>query len=70
MQGKNAHIHEYALDKSEVFNCLDGEWEIQCSGEKAVIGARDTFSVPKNSVRSIKQISDTAGKLFIIRQTN
>ena len=70
LQGKNAHIHEYALEKSEVFNCLDGEWEIQCDGEKVVIGARDTFSVPKNSVRSIKQIGDTAGKLFIIRQTN
>ena len=70
LQGKNAHIHEYALEKSEVFNCLDGEWEIQCGGEKVVIGARDTFSVPKNSVRSIKQIGDTAGKLFIIRQTN
>ena len=70
LQGKNAHIHEYELEKSEVFNCLDGEWEIQCDGEKVVIGARDTFSVPKNSVRSIKQIGDTAGKLFIIRQTN
>ena len=70
LQGKNAHIHEYALEKSEVFNCLDGEWEIQCDGEKVVIGERDTFSVPKNSVRSIKQIGDTAGKLFIIRQTN
>ena len=70
LQGKNAHIHEYALEKSEVFNCLDGEWEIQCDGEKVVIGARDTFSVPKNSVRSIKQIGDTTGKLFIIRQTN
>ena len=70
LQGKNAHIHEYALEKSEVFNCLDGEWEIQCDGEKVIIGERDTFSVPKNSVRSIKQIGDTAGKLFIIRQTN
>ena len=70
LQGKNAHIHEYALEKSEVFNCLDGEWEIQCGGEKVVISARDTFSVPKNSVRSIKQIGDTTGKLFIIRQTN
>jgi len=70
LQGKNAHIHEYTLEKSEVFNCLDGEWEIQCDGEKVVIGERDTFSVPKNSVRSIKQIGDTAGKLFIIRQTN
>ena len=70
LQGKDAHIHEYALEKSEVFNCLDGEWEIQCDGEKVVIGERDTFSVPKNSVRSIKQIGDTAGKLFIIRQTN
>ena len=70
LQGKNAHIHEYALEKSEVFNCLDGEWEIQCDGEKVVIGSRDTFSVPKNSVRSIKQIGDNTGKLFIIRQTN
>ncbi len=70
LQGKNAHIHEYALEKSEVFNCLDGEWEIQCDGEKVIIGERDTFSVPKNSVRSIKQIGDTTGKLFIIRQTN
>ncbi len=70
LQGKNAHIHEYALEKSEVFNCLDGEWEIQCDGEKVIIGERDTFSVPKNSVRSIKQIGETAGKLFIIRQTN
>jgi len=70
LQGKDAHIHEYKLEKSEVFHCLDGKWEIQCNEEKIVIGAKDTFSVPKNSLRSIRQIGDTTGNLYIIRQTN
>ena len=70
LQGKEAHIHEYTLEKSEVFHCLDGKWEIQCNEEKIVIGAKDTFSVPKNSLRSIRQIGDTTGNLYIIRQTN
>ena len=70
LQGKEAHIHEYTLEKSEVFHCLDGKWEIQCNEEKIVIGAKDTFSVPKNSLRSIRQTGDTAGNLYIIRQTN
>lgn len=70
LQGKDAHIHEYTLEKSEVFHCLDGKWEIQCNEEKIVIGAKDTFSVPKNSLRSIRQIGDTTGNLYIIRQTN
>ena len=70
LQGKDAHIHEYTLEKSEVFHCLDGKWEIQCNEEKIVIGAKDTFSVPKKSLRSIRQIGDTTGNLYIIRQTN
>ena len=35
-----------------------------------VINEKDTFSVPKNALRSIRQISDNDGNLFIIRQTN
>ena len=70
LHGKNAHIHEYKFEKSEVYHCLSGEWEIDCDGEKVVIKDKDTFSVPKNSSRSIKQISDEDGNLFIIRQTN
>tara|TARA_Y100001970_G_scaffold82618_1_gene104575 strand:- start:5 stop:976 length:972 start_codon:yes stop_codon:yes gene_type:complete len=70
LNGKNAHIHEYKFEKSEVFHCLSGEWEISCDGNKTVINEKDTFSVPKNALRSIRQISDNDGNLFIIRQTN
>ena len=70
LKGNSAHIHSYTIDLSEVFNCLNGEWEITCDDEKVVIGPRDTFSVPKKSMRSIKQISKEEGSLFIIRQKN
>ncbi len=70
IKGNSAHIHPYTIDLSEVFNCLNGEWEITCDDEKVVIGPRDTFSVPKKSMRSIKQISKEEGSLFIIRQKN
>ena len=70
LKGKDAHIHEYQLEKSEVFHCLSGQWEIQCDGEKAIISERDTFSTPKNSIRSVRHIGDTDGSLFIVRQTN
>ena len=70
LKGNSAHIHSYTIDLSEVFNCLNGEWEITCDDEKVVIGPRDTFSVPKKSMRSIKQISKEEGSLFIVRQKN
>ena len=70
LKGDKAHIHSYSKDLSEVFHCLSGEWEITCDEEKIVIGPRDTFSVPKKSLRSIKQISKDEGSLFIIRQKN
>ena len=70
LKGNSAHIHSYTLDLSEVFHCLNGEWEVECDNEKVVIGPRDTFSVPKKSMRSIKQISKEEGSLFIIRQKN
>jgi len=68
LKGSKAHIHSYSKDLSEVFHCLSGEWEITCDEEKVVIGPRDTFSVPKKSMRSLKQISKDEGGLFIIRQ--
>ena len=68
LKGSKAHIHSYSKDLSEVFHCLSGEWEITCDDEKVVIGPRDTFSVPKKSLRSVKQISKDEGSLFIIRQ--
>ena len=70
LNGKNAHVHEYTLEKSEVLHCLSGSWEINCDGQKVIINPRDTFSVPKDATRSIKQISEIDGSLFIIRQTN
>ena len=70
LKGNKAHIHSYSNDLSEVFHCLSGEWEITCDEEKVVIGPRDTFSVPKKSMRSLKQISKDEGSLFIIRQKN
>ena len=72
IKGSNAaHIHSYCYRTlSEVFHCLSGEWEITCDDEKVVIGPRDTFSVPKKSIRSFKQISKNEGSLFIIRQKN
>jgi len=70
LKGKNAHIHPYELDMSEAFLCLDGEWEVTCNDQKVIIGPRDTFSAPRNSIRSVKQISDDEGSLFIIRQKN
>ena len=70
LKGNKAHIHSYSNDLSEVFHCLSGEWEITCDEEKIVIGPRDTFSVPKKSMRSVKQISKDEGSLFIIRQKN
>ena len=54
LNGKSAHIHEYKLEKSEVYHCLSGEWEIDCDGDKVVIKEKDTFSVPKNSLRLIR----------------
>ena len=41
-----------------------------CDDQKIVIGPRDTFSAPKNSIRSVKQISDEEGSLFLVRQKN
>ena len=70
LKGNAAHIHLYSLDLSEVFHCLSGEWEITCDDEKVVIGPRDTFSVPKKAMRSVKQISKDEGSLFIVRQKN
>ena len=70
LKGKSAHIHSYQLDLSEVFLCLDGKWEITCNDQKVIIGPRDTFSVPKNLIRSVKQISNQEGSIFIIRQKN
>ena len=70
IKGNAAHIHSYVIDLSEAFHCLSGEWEIICDDEKVVIGPRDTFSVPKKSMRSVKQISKDEGSLFIIRQKN
>ena len=70
LKGKNAHIHSYQSNAFEAFLCLDGKWEINCDDQKVVIGPRDTFSAPKNSFRSVKQISDEEGNLFLIRQKN
>ena len=70
MHGENAHIHTYTLPESEAYLCLEGEWEITCNDEKVVIGPCDTFSVPKKSMRSVKQISKDEGSLFIVRQKN
>ena len=70
LKGINAHIHPYNLKESEVYLCLDGEWEVTCNDEKVKIGPKDTFSSPKGSMRSIKNISNQEGSLFIIRQKN
>ena len=70
LKGKNAHIHPYSLNHSEVFLCYEGEWQITCDNEIVNIGPKDTFSSPKNSVRSIKNISDQEGSIFIVRQKN
>ena len=70
LKGKTAHIHSYQSDSSEAFLCLDGKWEITCDDQKVIIGPRDTFSAPKNSMRSVKQIGDEEGNLFLIRQKN
>ncbi len=70
LKGKNAHIHPYSLNQSEVFLCYEGEWQITCDDEIVTIGPKDTFSSPKNSVRSIKNISDQEGSIFIVRQKN
>ena len=47
-------------NENNPFRCFDNQ--------KVVIGPRDTFSAPKNSIRSVKQISDQEGSLFLIRQ--
>jgi mannose-6-phosphate isomerase-like protein (cupin superfamily) len=70
LKGRDAHIHSYQSKKSEAFICLDGKWEITCDDQKAIIGPRDTFSAPKNSIRSVKQISEEVGSLFLVRQKN
>ena len=70
LKGKSAHIHSYELNVSEAFLCLKGEWEVTCDDRKVNIGPRDTFSAPKNSIRSIKQVSDEEGSVFLIRQKN
>ena len=70
LRGLKAHIHSYSLQISEVYLCFEGEWQITCDDQKVVISPRDTFSVPKNSTRSVKQISGQEGILYIIRQKN
>ena len=70
LKGRNAHIHSYELNVSEAFLCLEGEWEVTCNDRKVNIGPQDTFSAPKNSIRSIKQVSDEEGSVFLIRQKN
>ena len=68
MHGENAHIHTYILPESEAYLCLEGEWEITCNESKVKIGPKDAFSPPKNSSRSLKNISGDKGSIFIIRQ--
>ena len=70
LKGENSHIHPYSLAESEIFLCLEGEWEITCDDQKVIIGSKDTFSSPKNSTRSIKNISGKDGSVFIVRQKN
>lgn len=70
LEGINAHIHSYTSSKSEVYLCLEGEWEITCNDKKVLIGPRDAFSPPKNSTRSLKNISSDKGSIYIVRQKN
>ena len=56
--------------ESEIYLCLEGEWEITCDDQKIIIGSKDTFSSPKNSTRSIKNISGKDASVFIVRQKN
>tara|TARA_B100000959_G_scaffold89307_1_gene94797 strand:+ start:215 stop:1183 length:969 start_codon:yes stop_codon:yes gene_type:complete len=70
LKGTSAHIHSYTRDRSEFYNCLSGEWEVTCDDEKVILGPLDSFSAPKKSTRSVKQISKDEGSLFIVRETN
>ena len=70
LKGKNAHIHPYILKESEVYLCLEGEWEVTCNDQKTTIGPNDSFSSPRGSNRSLKNISNQEGSIFIIRQKN
>ncbi len=69
LKGVSAHIHSYSVDSSEFYNCLTGNWEVTCNDEKVILGPRDSFSAPKKSTRSVKQISKDEGSLFIVRQS-
>jgi len=69
LKGVAAHIHSYSIDSSELYNCLNGKWEVTCDDEKVILGPRDSFSAPKKSTRSLKQISNDEGSLFIVRQS-
>ena len=60
----------FAKDRGENFNQSNFDNILKDNVEKVVINSRDTFSVPKDSARSIQQISENDGSLFIIRQTN
>ena len=70
LKGINAHIHSYSLKESEVYLCLDGEWEITCDNQKTIIGPNDCFSSPRGSTRSLTNISNQEGSIFIVRQKN
>ena len=70
LKGTSAHIHPYTSETSEFYNCLNGEWEVTCDDEKVILGPRDSFSAPKKSTRSVKQMSKVEGSLFIVRDTN
>ena len=70
LKGVSAHMHAYSINSSEVYNCLNGKWEVTCNDEKVILEPRDSFSAPKNSTRSVKQISNDEGSLFIVRQSN
>ena len=69
LKGSSAHIHSYSIDSSEFYNCLNGQWEVTCDDEKVILDPHDSFSAPKKSTRSIKQISNDKGSLFIIRKS-
>ena len=69
LKGVSAHIHPYFLDLSECYHCLNGKWEVTCDDEKVILGPRDSFSAPKKSTRSVRQVSKEEGSLFIVRNT-
>jgi len=59
--GAPPHIHHR---EDEVFNILEGEYEVQCDGRLFKVTAGSTVHLPKNLTHSLKNTGSSSGKIL------